>query len=160
MTETERAKSAEKADNREETYKHIMEVQRQLEILACHLRARGVRHDQSKLESPEVEIFDEYTPKLKGCTYGSEEYKRYLREMNVALKHHYAHNRHHPEHYKEGVAGMNLVDLVEMFCDWAAAVKRHSDGDLLDSIGVNTQRFGLSDQLRSILANTIELMGD
>ncbi len=55
-------------------------------------------HDRSKTESPEVECFDEYTPKLKGATYGSDEYKQWLAEMKPALDHHYAANRHHPEH--------------------------------------------------------------
>jgi hypothetical protein len=39
------------------------------------LLKRGELHDQTKLESPEVEVFAEYTPRLAGCTYGSDEYK-------------------------------------------------------------------------------------
>ena len=31
-------------------------------------------------------------------TYGSDEYKACLTEMKPALDHHYAANRHHPEH--------------------------------------------------------------
>ena len=61
--------------------------------------------DNSKLESPEKELFDEYTPKLKDCTYGSDEYKEFLKGLKVALDHHYANNSHHPEHYENGVNG-------------------------------------------------------
>ena len=39
---------------------------------------RAELHDASKMEDPEVEIFDEFTPKLKTSTYGSEEYKGLL----------------------------------------------------------------------------------
>jgi hypothetical protein len=35
--------------------------------------------------------------------------------MGDGLKHHYAHNRHHPEFFGEdGVDGMSLVDVIEM----------------------------------------------
>jgi hypothetical protein len=35
------------------------------------LELRGVEHDRSKLEAPEVDLFDEYTSKLAGCAYGA-----------------------------------------------------------------------------------------
>lgn len=86
-------------DSRIETKKHIHEVQRRLEMVTSELVLRSVRHDASKLQSPEVEVFDEYTPKLAECTYGSDEYKGYLAAMKPALDHHYAENDHHPEHF-------------------------------------------------------------
>ena len=72
---------------------------------------RAELHDQSKLESPEVEAFTEYTPKLKDCTYGSDEYKGYLEAIKPALDHHYANNRHHPEHWPEKES--SEADLLE-----------------------------------------------
>ena len=116
-------------------------------------------HDNSKLRSPEKELFDEFTPKLKGCTYGSDEYKDYLRELKTALDHHYVNNSHHPEHYMGGVNGMTLFDIVEMFFDWKAATERHADGDIYKSIEVNKGRFGLSDQICEILTNTAKALG-
>lgn len=89
----------EKATNNE-TYKHIFEVERLMQSVLCQLQERMTSHDQSKLELPEVSIFTKYTPKLKGTTYGSEKYKQHLKEMGVALDHHYERNRHHPEHQK------------------------------------------------------------
>ncbi len=74
--------------------------------------------------------------------------------MKVGLDHHYAANSHHPEHFKNGVDDMNLMDLVEMFCDWIAATRRHADGNIFNSIRHNKDRFKLSDQLVSILGNT------
>jgi hypothetical protein len=117
---------------------------------------RGHFHDQSKLTSPEVEVFDRVTEKLAGLTYGSDEYKASLAEMGPALQHHYANNRHHPEHFTDGVAGMNLIDLVEMFCDWVAATRRHNDGDINKSITLNAERFSLDPQLVHVLRNTAE----
>jgi hypothetical protein len=37
--------------------------------------------------------------------------------MAPALKHHYENNRHHPEHFKNNIDDMNLIDLIEMLCD-------------------------------------------
>ena len=108
---------------------------------------------QSKLHSPEKEIFDEYTPKLATTTYGSEEYKTYLEEMKVALSHHYSKNRHHPEYHPNGIHDMNLVDLIEMLCDWKAATMRHNDGDIIKSIELNQKRFGYDDEIKQIMIN-------
>ena len=185
------------------TMRHIERVRNLLDFFATQLLRRGVLHDQSKLASPEVEAFTEFTPKLATTTYGSQEYKGFLKEMGPALDHHYAKNRHHPEHFawhcpvcqwqgndeqhehapqgpnesgarycprccsngmlyeselmfkpEFGINGMDLLDLVEMFCDWKAAGERHNDGNILKSIEKNTTRFGLSPQLVRILQNT------
>jgi hypothetical protein len=56
------------------------------------------------------------------------------------------------------VDGMNLLDLVEMFCDWKAATMRHADGDISRSITQNTERFSLSPQLAQIFQNTVNLI--
>ena len=139
---------------KQETWKHIRTVRDMMHKVLLHLLERGLCHDQSKLEHPEFEIFRKYTPKLKDSTYGSDEYKTFLKEMKPALDHHYATNRHHPEHFEHGINEMDLFDLIEMFVDWNSATKRHADGDIGRSIKVNTKRFGISEQLVLILENT------
>lgn len=139
-----------------ETRKHQQEVAKQLTTICQHLLERATTHDLSKLESPEAEMFEVYTPKLAGCTYGSDEYKQYLSELKPALDHHYANNRHHPEH--KGIENMTLIDIIEMFCDWYAATKRHNDGDIMKSITINEPRFGINPQLSNIFRNTVKLM--
>ncbi len=146
-------------DSSLDTFNHIRDVQELLAHFAIELTVRGINHDDSKLHEPEKQLFDEYTPKLKNCTYGSDEYKQYLKEMQVALDHHYAENSHHPEHYENGINDMDLLDIVEMLCDWKAATKRHGDGDILRSIEINAGRFGIDSQLKQILLNTIRQMG-
>ena len=79
------------------TMRHIERVRNLLNVCIKDIMDRQEKHDQSKLESPEVELFTEYTPKLAGTTFGSEEYNQYKSEMQIALDHHYANNRHHPE---------------------------------------------------------------
>lgn len=143
-----------------ETMKHIEKVRKYLKVFTDKITNRGIEHDKVKLESPEVEIFAEFTPKLAGTTYGSEEYNTYLKEMKVALDHHYANCRHHPEHFAKGINEMNLVDLIEMLADWKAASERQNNGNILKSIEMNAQRFGYDDQLKQILLNTIRMLED
>lgn len=142
-----------------ETLKHIRRVQQLLGLLASDLIRRAGCHDASKLESPEAEVFEEYTAKLKGSTYGSDEYREFLKGMKPALDHHYAANPHHPEHYADGIRGMTLLDVIEMLADWKAATERHADGSLSRSIEINQGRFGYSDELRAILTNTATHLG-
>ena len=147
----------EKATNND-TFRHIERVRNLLNACVVELLDRAEKHDQSKLEPPEVSVFAEYTPKLAACTYGSDEYKGYLKDIKPALDHHYAFNRHHPEHHKNGVDDMNLLDLVEMLCDWKAASERHNNGNIRKSIEINADRFGLSPQMVKILENTVNAM--
>lgn len=141
-----------------ETMKHIEKVRKYLKVFTDKITNRGIEHDKVKLESPEAEIFAEFTPKLAGTTYGSEEYNTYLKEMKVALDHHYANCRHHPEHFAKGINEMNLVDLIEMLADWKAASERQNNGNILKSIEMNAQRFGYDDQLKQILLNTVRML--
>lgn len=150
--------TVEKYDSTSDTLFHIKRVSQLLTLAAIELIHRSHVHDNSKLRSPEKEIFDEFTPKLKGSTYGSDEYKGFLAGMKVALDHHYANNSHHPEYYHAGVNGMNLFDLMEMFLDWQAATERHEDGDIMKSIRINQERFELSDQLAAIFRNTAQYL--
>lgn len=136
------------------TMRHIEKVRNYINKVITNLLNRAEKHDQSKLESPEVELFTEFTPKLAATTFGSQEYNEYKKQMGVALEHHYANNRHHPEHHKNGVNDMTLLDLIEMLTDWKAASERHNDGNILKSIELNGQRFEMSPQLIRIFENT------
>ena len=76
-------------DSRKDTSEHIDTVRKLLFKVQAALGLRAMAHDASKLEDPEKSVFDEFTPKLKGTTYGSDEYKEFLKEMQVGLQHHY-----------------------------------------------------------------------
>lgn len=146
-------------DSKPETRKHIAQVALFLLRAVEELGERAAKHDASKLESPEVEVFDRETPVLSGLTYGSPEYAECLARMKPALDHHYAVNRHHPEHFAaDGIRGMSLLDLLEMICDWMAAARRHADGNVRRSIEINQKRFGYGDDLKQILQNTVRDM--
>lgn len=138
--------------------KHIESVRKYLRFFTDKLTTRGVNHDASKLEDFEAPYFAEHTEALSNTTYGSEEYLKHLEDLKPALEHHYAVNRHHPEHWPNGVNDMDLIDITEMFCDWKASSERTQNGNLLNSIEYNAKRFGLSDQLKQILINTAKTL--
>lgn len=138
------------------TQEHIDLVRKYLRVAATELLKRGEVHDRSKFSEAEIEMYAQYTPRLRGMTYGSPEYKTCLAEMMASggLSHHYAENSHHPEHHQAGINGMNLIDVLEMYLDWLASTRRHADGDVLKSIEHNKGRFQMSDQLVDIFRNT------
>ena len=144
----------EKYDSRADTLLHIKRVSELLTQAATELIRRANIHDDSKLESPEKELFDEYTPGLANCTYGSAEYTDFKEKLKPALIHHYANNSHHPEHYENGMYDYNLFDLIEMFLDWKASSERQNDGNILKSIKINKQKFNYPDMIENIFKNT------
>jgi len=144
----------EKYDSEQDTRDHIRKVAWNIQKVVNALGSRAIGHDDSKLDEPEKPVFDEVTPMLKKLTYGSPEYMEQLEKMKTALDHHYKVNTHHPESFENGLEGMTLVDLVEMFCDWCAATERHADGDIHKSIDLNATRFGYGEPIKSIMHNT------
>ena len=140
-------------DSTAETLRHIHRVRDHLNAMIAILLERGRVHDASKFSETEKPILDSIYPRLRGLSYGSPEYLELVREARPGLRHHYAHNTHHPEHYQNGIAGMDLFDLVEMFCDWKAAAERNpADGVKLDH---NARIYAIAPQLADILANTL-----
>lgn len=142
-----------------DTMRHIERVRNLINRVVINLLSKGEEHDQSKLESPEAALFAEAVP-LSDLTYGSKEFNDSKSKLDKALQHHYARNRHHPEHYKHGINDMSLLDIIEMLVDWKASSERHNDGNLLKSIEINANRFGISPQLTKILENTAEILED
>ena len=140
-------------DCTDDVQRHKFKVRYWMRGFANLLQLRADLHDASKLLPPEKACFDEWTPKLKEVEFGSQDYADHLRQMGECLKHHYQENRHHPEHYENGVDGMTLHDLVEMLCDWMAASEEKGTPINLEYFRA---RFKLSDQLVSILRNTLK----
>lgn len=135
---------------------HKKLVAHYMQIVSTELFKRAIEHDYSKFTPEEFDDFERMTPILKTLTYGSDEYKAALKELGPALQHHYQVNSHHPEYYANGVNGMSLIDLIEMVCDWMAAVQRVKNGDIYKSLETNKERFAIDAQLTGIIKNTID----
>jgi len=146
-------------DSTEDTLAHIRKVQARMGVVIHELRSRAELHDASKLEEPEKSGFDVLLFKLATLVYGSDEYRAALEEGKPTIAHHYAVNSHHPEHWPNGVAGMSLLDVIEMLADWKAASERTKQGSIAQSLPINKERFGIDDQLYAILENTVRELG-
>lgn len=117
---------------------------------------RKANHDKTKLQYPEKQEFDKYNQKLKELTYGSPEYNENLYILRNALCHHYRYNRHHPEHFGNGIYGMSIMDLTEMICDWKASSERQANGDIFDGIEKASQRFNYDKKMVRVLSYTVQ----
>lgn len=146
-------------DSREDTLEHMRKVQARMGVVLHELRFRSEHHDDSKLEEPEKSGYDQLVADLKDIVYGTDEYKAALVAAKPVIDHHYAYNSHHPEHWPNGIAGMSLLDLIEMLCDWKAASERTKQGSIAQSLTHNKTRFGIDDQLAAILENTVKELG-
>lgn len=143
-----------KYDSAEDTWKHIDRVNRIMFIVVSKLLSRAIDHDTSKLSDVEKAGFDKWSPMLRSCEFGSDEYSATLDGLGETLKHHYKSNSHHPEHYENGIDGFCLFDLFEMYVDWLASSERTPNGSIIESIRVGAKRFNMSDQLVNIFRNT------
>jgi hypothetical protein len=131
---------------------HKRLVEGYLTRIASELYARGLAHDDSKLEPPEKETFDQAAPALQAAEITSKEYGAALAKMGEGLAHHYEANRHHPEHFEQGVNEMNLSDIIEMVADWKAAAGAKGQAVKLDYLA---GRFGIDAQLLAVIQNTL-----
>ena len=148
-------------DSTQDTAEHIDKVRDRLREIMGRLTVRAIEHDASKTQEPEKSAYDNLMAfkSSHDMIYGSPEYAEGLKILGPALDHHYTSNSHHPQHYSNGVAGMSLLDVIEMLCDWKAAGERYKDGSITQSLEHNKGRFEISDQLYSILINTVKELG-
>jgi len=147
------SKIMDKYDSKLETLLQIKRLNELLNKAAIELLDRAIVHDKSKLEQPEKDLYDRLTPLLKKVPSNSDKYKDLSKQYKIAIDHHYKNNRHHPEHYKNGVDDMTLFDVIEMAMDWLVDVG-DSPNDIFKLLKENKEKYNLSEQLGSILENT------
>jgi len=124
----------------------------------CDLLWRAFTHDLSKYRWSEARHFASVSLDLWRTTYGTPEYRALLKRIKPAIDLHYRRNRHHPEHLAGGIHNMLPFDRVEMVADWCAAVRRHKDGDIFESLEINQCRFDYSDIFKANLTRLAKTM--
>lgn len=124
--------------------------------LSREVMSRGNEHDQSKYGPEEFPHYAAAIDDFEKHPYGSEGYYKAKEALGPSVVHHYANNRHHPEHFENGIEGMNLIDLVEMLVDWKSATQNHPEnpGDLAKSMRILGEKYKISPQLHQIIYNT------
>lgn len=111
--------------------------------IANALEKRAIGHDASKFRLDEFNGFVQINRIAREHEYGSEEYRKSLREHKDVIGLHFSRNRHHPEHHEHGIGDMSLIDLIEMVCDWKAASVTYGQTSLEKSLEIQIKRFGL-----------------
>lgn len=148
------------------TLRHIARVRELLGMFAIEMIRRGDVHDASKFDPIEQGPLDEMQRLIDAegqAPYGTPEYKRRTALLGPMLEHHYANNSHHPEAYPpghpdgEGMAGMDLFDLIEMWCDWKAASER--GGESAMNLSYSIEKYQIDPMLESIMRNTAKRLG-
>ena len=139
---------------RADTEAHIAKVQERIAECLELLVKRSAAHDASKRSDAEQPGYDALFQALADGLSMAEARTHPL--IDAAIVHHLATNDHHPEYHARGVAGMSLLSLLEMLCDWKAASER--SGKTFD-IGAQIERFGIEPQLAWILSNTVKELG-
>ena len=162
--------------------RHQEHVKKLMHAVVMDLHVRAQVHDDSKFspeEYPHIQAIGELVQREGKVDFGTPEYEARKKLLGPMLEHHYANNDHHPEHFMDGaerdirrwrkgdgvelidvtgVAGMTLMALVEMFCDWSAAASdRNPDGAL--DIGVGCKKYEMPPMLEEIFRNTAAAMG-
>lgn len=133
---------------------HKQRVAKYLLFIANALAERAAIHDNSKFTEEEFKTYEAAFSEFKTCAYGTEEYREVVEKIKPAIKHHYQANDHHPEHFQNGINDMDLVQIVEMVCDWMAASER-SQTDIFKGLEINQERFGIDSQLMGVISHTI-----
>lgn len=147
-----------------ETTKHKLWVLFYTTKFCYSLMKRALFHDVSKYKKIEAKHFAREVPKLEKLTYGSEEYKKSLKRLGKALEHHYKNNSHHPEYHDveeldfSPVSLMNILDFIEMVVDWKSSTKRHEDGDIEESIEINTEEYDIKPNLKLKIKDIIRVI--
>ena len=141
------------------TKEHIAEVQKNMSLIIDELKKRASNHDRSKLEEPErsgFEAMDAYcSAHPSAAQYGSEAYFEKLQKFNWVMDHHYKHNRHHPEYYSNFYSEMDVIDIIELICDWWSRKEFKDFREAAELVEQQSKRYNFPPILTSIILNTV-----
>lgn len=138
----------------EDILKHKEKVRRRLLFLSEELKKRAECHDDSKLKDPEIKYLIEMDKEPK-YEYNTPEYFNKMKRWQKFFNHHYDNNRHHPDHFRNGILDMTLTDICEYLVDIISYYDEMHVHDAMDTVEKQQGRFGLDNQLSQILVNTL-----
>ena len=140
---------------------HINDVYSIINILSKELIKKAEFHDESKALAPEFYMFKDFLTQIKKYKFGSNEYNEFVKNDAYCF-HHFECNDHHPEHFKNGVHDMNLVNITEMFADWiSSSIKRSNCSkrdEMVENIIKLCEKFKIDILLTQILVNTVDFV--
>lgn len=120
-----------------ETNMHKRDVFNNIKAIAERAMEVAQFHDESKYSGEELPLLATKTPE----------------DHDKAMEHHYKVNRHHPEHFQNGINGMCVVDLMEMYSDWLSDAEEEG-ADFLQVLEEKQRKYQFSNDLKNIFHNT------
>ena len=133
---------------------HIKQVRKWISYFSSILLHRAMVHDESKLVEPEYSAWKKMDEEPR-YPYGTKEYKDKLQRFNYVFQLHWKNpkNRHHPEHF-ESILDMDLVDLIEMLCDWLGYRSTLTYTQASELVNSQCDRYNFSEDIRQLILNT------
>ena len=122
---------------------HIFGVSQRLTRFCTVLMTRAITHDNSKYSESELDDHISMAVEMDGIQYGTDTYYAIKRKYESLSAQHFANNRHHPEHHHNGIDDMNLVDVIEMLCDWLTG-SENTGTPVERSLEINEERYNVS----------------
>ena len=142
---------------------HNRSVGQQVIQVCNQLIDRALIHDDSIFTDEDLKLVIQEKKELmdlvaQGYSRNSPQQQNHRKKWKPLLgEKHYSLNRHHIQYHDGGINGMNLIDLIEMLCDWYVATKENNR-DIDKSIRENVQEHKIDSQLSRILKNTVREM--
>lgn len=136
--------------------KHQRTVRKRLSHFSTILQSRAFIHDESKLQEPEYSLWKQMDEEPR-YPYGTKEYISKLDRWQHLFRMHWndSRNRHHPEHFTNPITEMDLMDMIEMLCDWLGYKEVLSYTEASKLVDSQCKRFNFPDEFRYLLLNTL-----
>jgi len=78
--------------------------------------------------------------------------------LDAAIEHHHANNRHHTAFHKNEFSGMNLFDILEMLADWKAASRRSPNLSFADSLPKAFEKYSVPKNMQKHIMETLKYL--
>lgn len=135
-------------------YEHQQQVGGVMLKVISELMTRALTHDSSKFTTQQLKdnlitLPDKWKIQAAGHGYHSPQQKEHRQKFAPEIDRHRSAHPHHPEHFGNDVNKMDLIDLLEMLCDWYVSAP-----DIDQSIGENSGDYNIDPHIRQLLENT------
>lgn len=135
---------------------HKESIAKYLAKFCAEISFRSSIHDDSKFRKDEFEVYSDNVEEFNKYSWDSPEERRLREKLTPAGVIHRKRNRHHPEYFENGIDGMNLIDLLEMLCDWRSAAERGPGDSIRKNLPTLQEKYNISPQLLKLLENTLK----
>lgn len=139
---------------RDYLYEHRALVHDKMATVSRDINTRARHHDQSSLNGSEFRIYEEHFDELQKYPMFDPRRDAVLKEMRVATMYHHNANDHHPEHFDDGINGMNLIQMIEFVADIMSQSEQNGI-DVYEMLPLLKDQYDISSQLYQVILNTV-----